>query len=110
MEDRVNEKSFGEAIKAALRWLRMHGVTSLDVPFEGKFGSFGMRTSDRSAGYRIEVHPIPPGKEFEAHINVWWRHFKGPHYVFPGNERAVKSLWRQLFLWDPKLQRSMRKD
>ena len=69
-----------------------------------------MRTSDGSAGYRIEFHTIPAGKTPEAHINVWWHHTKGSHIVFPGNEQAVKAKWRQLFLWDPKLQRRMKRD
>jgi hypothetical protein len=64
-----------------------------------------MRTIDGGAGYRIEFDA-----RSGAHINVWSRKEKGPHYVFPGNEGAVRAKWRQLFLWDPKLKRRSTED
>jgi len=91
----------GEAIARALAWLRNEKV-ELEESFETRMNSFGMRNADGSGGYRIEftnTHAI------HAHINVWSGKNKGPHYTFPGNLNAVKSLWRQLYSWDPKLKR-----
>ena len=91
--------SYGDAIAAALAWLRERGI-HVDQPFESRLSGFGMRTYDQSAGYRIEFD-----SRSGAHINVWCRHEKGPHYVFPGNEKAVQATHRQLFWWDPNLVR-----
>lgn len=92
--------NFDQAIKAALAWLHANGVTHLDEAYESRRGGFGMRTLDRSGGYRIEFDD-----RSQAHINVWSHHAHGPHLHFPGNENVVKSLWRQLFYWDPRLKR-----
>ena len=92
--------SYGDAILAALKWLRDRKVLHLDEPYESKFGGFGMRTRDQSAGYRIEFD-----NRSSAHINVWCGHEKGPHYLFPGNEKDVRAKYRQLFWWDPSLKR-----
>jgi hypothetical protein len=91
---------YGDAIEAALAWLRERKITQLDEPFESRLGGFGMRTRDQSAGYRIEFD-----SRSGAHINVWCGHEKGPHYVFPGNENAVRAKYRQLYWWDPNLVR-----
>ncbi len=90
--------NYNDAIRAALDWLRSQGV-QLDEAFEAKMGGFGMRSLDRSGGYRLEFDD-----RSQAHINVWSHGQKGPHYRFPGNEKAVRSLWRQLYFWDPKLK------
>ena len=92
--------NFGEAIKRVLAWLAENGVTQLDEAYEAKLGGFGMRTFDKSAGYRIEFD-VRSG----AHINTWCHSKHGPHCAFPGNEKAVKSIWRLLFYWDTKLIR-----
>ena len=91
--------TYNEAIRAALQWLIKHGVR-LEEAFEAKMGGFGMRGLDGSGGYRVEFDT-----RAQAHINVWCHSQKGPHYLFPGNEQAVRSLWRQLYFWDPKLKR-----
>jgi hypothetical protein len=95
--------NYNEAIRAALDWLRLQNV-ALDEAFEAK-GGFGIRTSDGSGGYRIEFDD-----RSHAHINVWCHSRKGPHYAFPGNENSVRSVWRQLFYWDPKLKRRSQQD
>jgi len=92
-------RTYDEAIQAALDWLRIRNV-KLEEAFETRMKSFGMRSLDGSAGYRLEFDD-----RSQAHINVWCHGDKGPHYLFPGNEQAVKSLWRQLYYWDPKLKR-----
>ena len=91
--------NFDQAIKRALAWLRERGITQLDEAYVGKMGGFGMRTLDKSAGYRIEFDD-----RCSAHINIWTHYEHGPHCIFPGNEQAVKAIWRQLFYWDPKLK------
>lgn len=96
--------SYNEAIQAALDWLRDRNV-QLDEAFEAKMGGFGMRSLDRSGGYRIEFDD-----RSHAHINVWSPGQKGPHYRFPGNDRSVRALWRQLFFWDRGLQYRSRRD
>jgi|SRR4051812_23105896 hypothetical protein len=95
--------TYNDAINAALDWLRYQKVP-LDEAFEAK-GGFGMRTVNGSGGYRVEFD-----RRNEAHINVWCHSCKGPHYRFTGNEAAVRSLWRQLFYWDPKLKRRGQQD
>ena len=95
-----NCKDYGEAIAAALEWLKPRKAAPLVEPFESRLGGFGMRTHDESAGYRIEFDA-----RSQANINVWCGHEKGPHYIFHGNEQAVRTKWRQLFLWDTKLKR-----
>jgi hypothetical protein len=87
--------SYGEAIDAALAWLKVSGVSHLDEAFEARSGAFGMRTLDGGSGYRLEFD-----SRVGAHINIWHHHTKGPHFIFPGNEGDVKAKWRQLFLWD----------
>lgn len=99
-----NFKSFDGAIRAALDWLRSQGV-GLEEAFEAKFGGFGMRSLDGSGGYRIEFDA-----RRKAHINVWCHRQRGPHLCFPGNEFAVRSVFRQLFYWDPKLKRRSDED
>jgi hypothetical protein len=102
----VETKSFtnyNDAICAALNWLRDQKV-QLEEAFEAK-GGFGMRSADGSGGYRLEFD-----QRSQAHINVWCHSRKGPHYTFPGNEGAVRALWRQLFYWDPKLKRRSQHD
>jgi hypothetical protein len=64
-----------------------------------------MRSEDGSGGYRIECD-----LRSQAHINVWSHNQKGPHYLFPGNDSSVRSLWRQLYFWDSKLKRRSRQD
>ncbi len=92
--------NFNEAIRAALAWLQSEGATQLDEAYEARRGTFGMRTLDKSAGYRVEFD-----EPSSAHINVWSHNKHGPHFQFPGNAQAVKAVWRQLFYWDPKLKR-----
>src|SRR3954467_8707697 len=96
--------NYNDAIQAALDWLRARNVP-LDEVFEAKMGGFGMRSLDRSGGYRIEFDA-----PHRAHINVWAHAEKGPHYTFPGNERSVRTLWRQLFFWDPAVKYRSRRD
>ncbi len=96
---------YGDAIAAALEWLKGRGVATLDEAYESRSGGFGMRTMDGSAGYRIEFD-----SRSGAHINVWWHKVKGAHHVFQGNEGAVRTKWRQLFFWDPKLKRRSSED
>ena len=103
METR-NFINYNEAVRAALDWLRDEQVI-LDEAFEAKMGGFGMRSFDGSGGYRIEFD-----QRSQAHVNVWSHSRKGPHYVFPGNESAVRSLWRQLYFWDPRLRRRSQTD
>lgn len=98
------KKNFNEAVTAALGWLSQHKV-SLDESFETKFGRYGMRSADRSGGYRVEHD-----NKANAHINVWCHETKGPHFQFPGNEATVKSIWRQLFLTDPKFKKPKQDD
>ena len=97
-------KSYNDAIRAALDWLRGQKV-ELEVPFEARLGAFGMRSSDGSGGYRVEFD-----NRSQAHINVWSHSQKGPHYTFPGNDAAVRSIWRQLYHWDPELKRRNQPD
>ena len=96
--------TYGEAIELALKWLAKHHV-QLEEAYEARRGGFGMRSADRSGGYRIEFS-IDHGN----HINVWCHYEKGPHYLFPGNEQVVRTLWRQLFFWDPNLKRRSDED
>ncbi len=96
--------NYNEAIRAALDWLRDHGV-QLEEAFETRRDSFGMRSLNRSGGYRLEFD-----ERNQAHINVWCHGQKGPHYRFPGNELAVRALWRQLYYWDPRLNLRMQDD
>ena len=98
--------SYHEAITKALEWLKVHGAGVLDEAFEAKFGGFGMRTIDGSSGYRLEFDDVRSG----AHINVWSRRLKGPHYTFPGNKADVQAKWRQLFWWDPRVKRRSSQD
>jgi hypothetical protein len=102
METRIF-RNYNDAIRAAVDWLRVNNV-QVDEAFEAK-GGFGMRNADGSGGYRVEFDD-----RSQAHINVWCHHRKGPHYTFPGNEAAVRSLWRTLFYWDPKLKRRSQQD
>jgi hypothetical protein len=97
-------RNYNDAIRAALDWLRGQHV-QLDEAFESRPGGFGMRSVDRSGGYRVEFDD-----RSQAHINVWSHGQKGPHYKFPGNEQAVRSIWRQLYYWDPKLKRRSQED
>lgn len=90
--------SYDKAINAALDWLRNQDV-QLEEVFETRKKSFGMRSLDRSGGYRIEFDD-----RSQAHINVWSHSQKGPHYTFPGNKNSVISLFRQLYFWDPKIK------
>jgi hypothetical protein len=92
-------KSYNDAIRAALAWLRDRRVR-LEEAFETRMDSFGMRSLDRSGGYRLEFD-----HRSRAHINVWSHSEKGPHYRFPGNQLTVHALWRQLYYWDPNLKR-----
>jgi hypothetical protein len=57
--------TYGDAITAALDWLKLRGVTNLDEAFEARSGGFGMRTADGSSGYRLEFD-----SRVGAHINV----------------------------------------
>jgi hypothetical protein len=98
-------KTFGEAIDAALEWLRVRGVTRLDEAFEARMGAFGMRTSDGRSGYRLEFD-----SRSGAHINVWHHKVRGPHFTFQGNERDVQAKWRQLYWWNPRLRRRSNTD
>jgi len=92
--------TYGDAIEAALDWLRVRGVTNLDEAFEAKFGGFEIRSADSSSGYRLEFdHRSGP------HINVWHHKVPGSHFTFRGNEQDVRAKWRQLFWWDPKVKR-----
>jgi hypothetical protein len=84
--------SYGEAIRAALKWLKEHEGETLAESFEARSGAFGMRSATRSAGYRLEFDAVNG-----AHINVWSKKVEGPHFVFPGNEADVRAKWRQLF-------------
>jgi hypothetical protein len=97
-----NCKSYDEAIRTALAWLAARRA-KLEEAYEARSGGFGMRTIGGAAGYRLEFHP-PSG----AHLNVWCRAEKGPHYAFPGSSGTVKALWRQLYYWDPALKRRTR--
>jgi hypothetical protein len=97
-------KNYNEAIRTALDWLRAEKVL-LEEAFEAKMGGFGMRSLDGSGGYRVEFD-----NRSQAHINVWSHGQKGPHYLFPGNDAAVRSVWRQLYYWDPKLKRRSQQD
>jgi hypothetical protein len=90
--------SYDGAMRAALQWLKHHDV-ALKEAYESKFG-FGMQNFDASAGYRIEFDD-----RTGAHINVWCHKTKGPHYLFPGNKKAVEAKWRQLFWWDLMIRR-----
>ena len=103
METQCN--TYGDAIKAALDWLRLRGVTNLDEAFEAKFGGFGMRTFDGSSGYRLEFD-----HRSSAHINVWHHKVQGPHFTFRATEQDVRAKWRQLFWWDPKVKRRSDQD
>ena len=94
----VNFVNFNDAIRAALDWLADHKV-KLDEAYESKSKSFGMRSFDRTGGYRVEFDD-----RSSAHINVWCHGQKGPHFTFPGNAQAVCALWRQLYFWDPNLK------
>lgn len=96
--------NYNDAIRAALDWLQSRRV-HLEEAFEAKMGGFGMRSFDRSGGYRVEFDD-----RSQAHINVWSHGLKGPHYKFPGNEKAVRSLWRQMYYWDPRLKRRSQED
>jgi hypothetical protein len=97
-------KNYNDAIRAALDWLRDQNV-QLDEAFEARMRGFGMRSLDGSGGYRIEFDD-----RNQTHINVWSHYRKGPHFLFPGNENAVRNLWRQLYFWDRKLKRRSDKD
>lgn len=97
-------KNYDGAIRAALDWLHNEKV-ELGEAFESRMGGFGMRSEDGSGGYRIEFDD-----KNQAHINVWAHKQKGPHFIFPGNEQAVRSLWRQLYFWDKKLKRRSTQD
>jgi hypothetical protein len=96
--------NYNDAILSALDWLRGQKV-ELEEAFESRMGGFGMRSLDRSGGYRVEFDD-----RSRAHVNVWCHGQKGPHYTFPGNRDAVISLWRQLYFWDPKLKRRSQQD
>jgi hypothetical protein len=107
MEDEMEMrqfKNYNDAIRATLDWLRDQKV-QLEEAFEAKMGGFGMRSLDGTGGYRVEFD-----NRSQAHINVWSHSQKGPHYSFPGNDAAVRSLWRQLYYWDPKLKRRSERD
>jgi hypothetical protein len=97
--------NYHEAITEALAWLKTHGVAKLDEAFEARMGGFGMRTIDRSSGYRLDFD-----RRSGPHINVWSGKLKGPHYAFLGNEQDVRAKWRQLFWWDPRLKRRSSED
>lgn len=92
--------SYGDAITAAIAWLKRQGADTLDEAYEARMGGFGMRTIDGSSGYRIEFDP-----RSGAHINLWSRKLQKAHFMFPGNEQDVRAKWRQLFWWDPKIKR-----
>src|SRR3974390_1829220 len=96
--------NYNDAVRAALDWLRDHGV-HLEEAFEARMGGFGMRSGDGSGGYRVEFD-----SRSQAHVNAWCHNQKGPHYIFPGNETVVRSLWRQLYYWVPKLKRRSQVD
>jgi hypothetical protein len=105
MSQIIQCKTYGDAIKTALEWLRSVGATNLEKAFEAKFGGFGMRTFDGSSGYRLEFD-----QRSGPHINVWHSKVQGPHFTFIGNEQDVRSKWRQLYWWDPRVKRRSNQD
>ena len=100
MRQTIDCTTYGDAIQAALDWLSKRGIVNLDEAFEARLGGFGMRVLGGSSGYRIEFD-----QRSGAHINVWHHKDPGPHFTFRGNEQDIKSKWRQLFWWDPRVKR-----
>jgi hypothetical protein len=98
--ERFECRSYNEAINQAIEWLKVHGAATLDEAYEARKGGFGMRTLDKSSGYRLEFD-LRSG----THINTWSAKTKGPHYTFPGNEQDIRAKWKQLYFWDPRLRK-----
>ena len=50
----------------------------------------GMQTLDEKTGFRVEFD-----KRSGAHINVWHRKEKGPHYLFESSEATVRKITKR---------------
>ncbi len=87
-------QEYEKARNKALKWLRDRGFKADKVNL-GKFGPnkgmpIGMTTADGRTGFRVEFD-----ERSGAHINVFNRKEKGPHFGFDGNENSVNKIVRR---------------
>jgi RHS repeat-associated protein len=88
--------NYGAAVAETFEWLRSNGVDpeTLTEVRPAKFGGVGRIISAPGghAGYRIEWDPSSG-----PHINAWVHKEVSPHFTFPGNEKSVRTLIKNLF-------------
>ena len=106
-------KNYNDAMTTALKWLKDRG-------FSGSLRDFSPGDLNRSANrlpnvlkvrdeagkwiqVRIEVHPVKNSQgevlfngQPRAHVNVSIGKEDGPHFLFPGDQRDVDAILRQL--------------
>ena len=85
---------YNQALNEALAWLEERGFAA-EQPTIGKFGPnagkpIGMRTADGQTGFRVEFDA-----RNGAHINVFAKGEKGPHFTFKATEETVNRIVKQ---------------
>ena len=86
-------EDFNQAMKKVLEWLEDRGFRA-EKPKFSRVGTdigkpIGMQTLDEKIGFRVEFDD-----RSGAHINVWNRKEKGPHFKFDASEKTVNKIQR----------------